>query len=93
MVIIMSSETEQQVNEAIQLLERISEDTTVPRNIRRAATQSLEILRDPDSELSIAVKANNVIEILDEISMDPNCPAHARTVLLRIITLLEITDE
>ncbi|MHA1687028.1 MAG: UPF0147 family protein [Candidatus Heimdallarchaeaceae archaeon] len=89
----MSSETEQQVNEAIQLLERVSEDTTVPRNIRRAATQSLEILRDPDPELSIAVKANHVIEILDEISMDPNCPAHARTVLLRIITLLEITDE
>jgi len=88
----MSDETLEQVNEAVQLLERISEDTTVPRNIRRAATTSLEIIRDPDPELSIAVKANNAIEILDEISQDPNCPAHARTMLLQIITLLEITD-
>ena len=88
----MSEETLEQVNEAIQLLDRISEDTTVPRNIRRAATNSLEIIKDPDSELSIAVKANNAIEILDEISQDPNCPAHARTMLLQVITLLEITD-
>ena len=83
----------EQINQAIQLLEKVSEDTTIPRNIRRAATQSLEILRDPDPELSMAVKANNVIEILDEISLDPNCPAHARTALFQIITLLEITDE
>jgi len=89
----MSDETMEQINQAIQLLEKVSEDTTIPRNIRRAATQSLEILRDPDPELSMAVKANNVIEILDEISLDPNCPAHARTALFQIITLLEITDE
>ena len=88
----MSDETLEQVDEAVQLLERISEDTTVPRNIRRAATNSLEIIREPDPELSLAVKANNAIEILDEISQDPNCPAHARTMLLQIITLLEITD-
>lgn len=85
-------ETLQQVNEAIQLLERVSEDTTVPRNIRRAAVNSLEIIRDTEPELSLAVKANNAIEILDEISQDPNCPAHARTILLQIMTLLEITD-
>ncbi|MCK4254896.1 MAG: UPF0147 family protein, partial [Candidatus Heimdallarchaeota archaeon] len=48
----VSDETLEQVNEAIQLLERISEDTTVPRNIRRAATNSLEIMREPDPELS-----------------------------------------
>ena len=88
----MNVETLEQVNEAVQLLERISEDTTVPRNIRRAASNSLEIINDPDPELSIAVKANNAIEILDEMSQDPNCPAHARTMLLQIITLLEITD-
>ncbi|MHA1952523.1 MAG: UPF0147 family protein [Candidatus Heimdallarchaeaceae archaeon] len=88
----MSDDTLEQVNEAVHLLERISEDTTVPRNIRRAAVNSLEIIREPDSELSLAVKANNAIEILDEISQDPNCPAHARTMLLQIITLLEITD-
>ncbi len=85
-------ETLQQVNEAIQLLERVSEDTTVPRNIRRAAVNSLEIIRDTEPELSLAVKANNAIEILDEISQDPNCPAHARTILLQIMTLLEIID-
>jgi len=85
-------ETLQQVNESVQLLERVSEDTTVPRNIRRAAVNSLEIIGDTDPELSLAVKANNAIETLDEISQDPNCPAHARTILLQIMTLLEITD-
>ncbi len=87
-----SDEDFEEIEEAIHLLERISEDTTVPRNIRGAATRSLDIIRDPDPELSLAVKANNAIEILDEISQDPNCPAHARSVLLQIITDLEIRD-
>ncbi|MHA1115365.1 MAG: UPF0147 family protein [Candidatus Heimdallarchaeum aukensis] len=89
----MDNESVEQINEAIALLERVSEDTTVPRNIRRAASNSLEIIRDPDPELSLAVKANNAIEILEEISLDPNCPMHARTILLQIITLLEISDD
>ena len=85
----MSSDKIAQVCDGLNMLH---EDNSIPRNIRRAALNSLEIIREPDSELSLAVKANNAIEILDEISQDPNCPAHARTMLLQIITLLEITD-
>ena len=74
----MSGEMDEKTNQAIQVLNMINEDTSVPRNIRRAASEAIEALRDPKIE-SKAVRASNAISILDEISQDPNCPLHART--------------
>jgi hypothetical protein len=77
-----------QVNEALRLLEQISEDTSVPRNIRRAATNSIEILHREDLELEL--RAINAIEMLDEVTQDPNCPLHARAKVYATITRLEL---
>ncbi|KSW12671.1 hypothetical protein CF15_02510 [Pyrodictium occultum] len=69
------------------MLMRIINDTAVPRNIRRAATEAIKRLRD--ESLSPGVRAANAISILDEISQDPNMPVYARTIIWNVISLLE----
>lgn len=70
-----------------QILQHIMEDTSVPRNIRRAAENSKDILANEDEEPTI--RASTVISILDEISNDPNIPIHARTLIWNVLSELE----
>lgn len=70
-------------------LKQISENHTVPRNIRRSADEALEDLHGETSDKSPAVKASNAISRLEDVSIDPNCPVHVRTQIYRIVSLLE----
>ena len=74
-----------------QILKHIMEDTSVPRNIRRAAEKSKDILANEEEEDTI--KASTVISILDEISNDPNIPIHARTLIWNVLSELESVRE
>ena len=83
----MEREHQERIKQAIAILESISEDFTTPRNIRRAAKQSIDALMD--ESLSPAVRAANAISILDEISQDPNMPVPTRTKIWQVISILE----
>ncbi len=74
-----------------QILQHIMEDTSVPRNIRRAAEESRDLLVADDDEPTI--RASTVISILDEISNDPNIPIHARTLIWNVLSELESVRE
>jgi len=74
-------------NRVTEILQHIMEDTSVPRNIRRAAEESKDILAKEDEEPTI--RASTVISILDEISNDPNIPIHARTLIWNVLSELE----
>jgi len=65
----------------------VSEDNTTPRNIRRAAKDSMDALQT--SEFTPAVKASNAISMLDEILQDPNMPPYTRVKLWNVMSLLE----
>ena len=80
----MNEEAFDRVN---RILQHIMEDTSVPRNIRRAAEESKDILAKDDEEPTI--RASTVISILDEISNDPNIPIHARTLIWNVLSELE----
>ncbi|MGF7117404.1 UPF0147 family protein [Methanobacterium oryzae] len=80
----MSEDAFDRVN---QILKHIMEDTSVPRNIRRAAEESKDILAKDDEDST--VRASTVISILDEISNDPNIPIHARTLIWNVLSELE----
>ncbi|MFQ6088697.1 MAG: UPF0147 family protein [Candidatus Methanofastidiosia archaeon] len=67
--------------------EAVVRDTSVPRNIRRAASDAIKQLKR--EEFSERVRAYSAIEILDEISNDPNMPMHTRTVIWQILSELE----
>jgi hypothetical protein len=57
-------EYEEKVKQAVSVLGLVSEDTTTPRNIRRAAKESIDTLQS--AQYSLAVRASNAISILDE---------------------------
>jgi len=80
-------EYEERIKEAMNILGMVSEDTTTPRNIRRAAKQSIAALQI--SENTPAVRAANAISILDEILQDPNMPPYTRVKLWNVMSLLE----
>ncbi len=81
------AEYEQRVEEAVAVLDAVSEDTTTPRNIRRAAKNSIEALRT--AQYSLAVRASNAISLLDEILQDPNMPPYTRVKLWNVMSILE----
>lgn len=81
----------QKLAQAITILQRIVEDTGVPRNIRRAASEAIKVLQS--STYSNAVRASNAISILEECTQDPNMPLFARTAIWQAISILEqVTD-
>jgi uncharacterized protein (UPF0147 family) len=80
-------EYEERIKQALAVLGEVSEDTTTPRNIRRAAKDSMDVLQT--TEFTPAVKASNAISILDEILQDPNMPPYTRVKLWNVMSLLE----
>ena len=80
-------EYEERIKQALTILGQVSEDTTTPRNIRRAARESMDALQT--SEYTPAVRASNAISILDEILQDPNMPPYTRVKLWSVMSILE----
>ncbi len=80
-------EYEERIKQATLILGQVSEDTTTPRNIRRAAKQSIEALQL--TENTPAVRASSAISILDDILQDPNMPPYTRVKLWNVMSLLE----
>jgi len=84
-------DNEAKIKQAIVMLQRIVNDTSVPRNIRRAATDAIKSLQD--TSLSPGVRAANAIGILEEISQDPNMPTHTRISIWNIVSMLETVKD
>jgi len=82
-----AKEYEERMGQAMTVLGQVSEDTTTPRNIRRAAKESINALQT--GELTPAVRAANAISVLDEILQDPNMPPYTRVKLWNVMSLLE----
>ena len=80
-------EYEERMKQAIAVLAEVSEDKTTPRNIRRAAKDSMDTLQS--AEFTPAVRASNAISLLDDILQDPNMPPYTRVKLWNVMSLLE----
>lgn len=77
----------ERIKQALVVLGEVSEDTTTPRNIRRAAKDSMDSLQT--NEFTPAVRASNAISLLDDILQDPNMPPYSRVKLWNVMSLLE----
>jgi len=84
-VIIMDAET--RLRQIMEVLDQLAEDTSVPRNIRRGATEAKDRLQQKSEALDI--RSASAIMILDELANDPNIPLHGRTLIWNIISQLE----
>ena len=81
------NDVERKIQQAIMVLQRIADDFGVPRNIRRACSESIKVLKD--KKYTPGVRASNAISILDECSQDPNMPLFARTAIWQVVSILE----
>jgi hypothetical protein len=83
----MTPEKEIRLKQAIAVLEQLSDDTSVPKNIRKGANNAKETLLRSSEPLD--VRSASAVFILDELANDPNIPLHGRTQIWSIISQLE----
>jgi uncharacterized protein (UPF0147 family) len=79
--------TQEKLEQIITIMDQLGEDNSVPRNIRRGATECKERLRR--KEEAVDVRIASAISKLDEMANDPNIPLHGRTLIWNIISQLE----
>jgi uncharacterized protein len=82
-----TEEYEARINQALQVLGEVSEDSTTPRNIRRSAKDAMNALQG--SQYTPAVRASNAVAMLDEILQDPNMPPYTRVKLWNVMSFIE----
>lgn len=83
----MQYDAKTKLSQIVDVLDQLSEDSSVPRNIRRGATEAKGRLSQEGEALDVRVAG--AIGKLDDLANDPNIPMHGRTVIYRIISELE----
>lgn len=81
------AEKDDVVNRCTEMLDEIIGDTTVPRNLRRSTGELKNRLLNGDE--SLAMRVASVISEFDELSANPNIPAHTRALIWSIVSQLE----
>ena len=71
----------------VESLAQLSEDASVPRNVRRGAQSAKVELEKP--RVALDVRLASAVYILDDLANDPNLPTHGRTAIWSIMSRLE----
>ncbi len=77
---------EARVHELVSMMDNVIEDSSVPKNIRRAVTEARDKLK---STGDVKVRLSSAIYSIEAISEDINMPMHARTQIWTIFSALE----
>ena len=80
-----------ELDEINKLLDEISSDRTVQRNIRVLIEQAKKDMNNTANEMPVRI--NSAISILDEVSNDPNIPIYTRTHIWNMVSMLEVINE
>ncbi|HMF33864.1 MAG TPA: UPF0147 family protein [Candidatus Lokiarchaeia archaeon] len=86
-----NAETQKSIDNTLYILDMITADNQVPRNIRRTADDAKNALVNGTD--TAAVRASNAISLLDDLSNDPNCPVHTRTQIYQALSQLETIQD
>jgi uncharacterized protein (UPF0147 family) len=78
------------VEEIILLIDEVVEDSSVPKNIRKALSDAKERLQTDDEQV---VKVSAAIYSLESVAEDVNMPPHARMQIWSIMSELESLKE
>jgi hypothetical protein len=78
---------EEKLEQVVEIMTRVSDDTSVPRNIRKAASEAKGFLLKKDEDPTL--RAASARMTLEDISNDPNMPIHARTQIWSALSILE----
>jgi len=83
--------TANKIKQITEVLDILADDNSVPRNIRKGATDAKTRLLDTKDAMD--VRATSAIMILDDLANDPNIPLHGRTLIWNVISQLEILSQ
>ncbi|HJJ56285.1 MAG TPA: UPF0147 family protein [Methanocorpusculum sp.] len=75
------------ISQALEMIQSISEDNSIPRNIRSTVDAVKNILINEN--LSISRRTANAISKIDDISNNNNMSPHVRTKIWQLISILE----
>ncbi len=75
------------IKQVCNMLDEISEDNSIPRNIRNGAEESKKLLLESEDDLDVRL-ASSIFK-MEELADDPNIPLHGRTLIWNIISRLE----
>jgi len=78
------------VSEISNMVGTLLNDTSIPKNIRRALQEAKERLDGTDED---SVKISAAIYLIESITEDINMPPHARTQVWAIMSALESLNE
>ena len=67
---------------------RLANDNGVPRNIRKGATDAVALLQDNKKAMDLRI--SSAINILADLSNDPNIPMESWSAIRQILSDLEI---
>jgi uncharacterized protein len=79
-----------EVTDVSAMLDNLVNDTSIPKNIRRALSEAKSRLDSSDEK---SVKISAAIYVVESIAEDINMPAHARTQVWAIMSALETLNE
>lgn len=71
----------------VETLLQLEQDASVPKNIKTKLQLAISVLREDGGDMKI--KANKVLQQLEEVSDDPNMPSYIRPQIWNIVSLLE----
>lgn len=74
------------MKEIIEMIEGVTADSSVPKNIRKALSEAKERLQTEDE---LTVKVSAAIYSIESVSEDVNMPPHARMQIWSIMSALE----
>jgi uncharacterized protein len=71
----------------VETLAQLSDDSSVPRNVRRGALSAKDELTKARNPLDVRIAS--AVYVLDDLANDPNIPTHGRTAIWSIVSSLE----
>ncbi len=81
------AEIQKKFEEATQILKNIANNRQIPRNIRRAAEEAINVLND--ESMTPAARVANCVSIIENMAYDPNMPIFARMWVWKVVSILE----
>jgi len=82
----MHQEYNGNLKEVSKLLSELSEDTTLPKNVKIKITRTISVLKE---EKEASIRIHRALNELGEIADDANIQPYTRTQIWNVVSLLE----
>jgi uncharacterized protein (UPF0147 family) len=89
----MKADVKKELGGAVELMNAILDDSTVPRNIRGVVSDAATKITADAKPDEVGVAIGTAIYLLEDISGDINMPSHTRTEIWTVISQLEAARE